>query len=184
MQKRTLLPFIFMALSLPAMATTCDEIEFSDALHDRFPKIDEACIRVLDYMDEKYINLEGKIVRAGSETISLRWQRADGTYIDDVFKTKPLGRDFRIEIDGENLRPFQLEKNQPIRMYVKVGGTAATLAAANEELATSLARENESAIDFDAQTLPATASALPLLGFAGMLLLALAFLTRRYRQAL
>jgi hypothetical protein len=148
MRKRNLVPFIFMLLSLPALATTCDEIEFSDALHDRFPKIDEACIRVLDYMNEKHINLEGKIVRAGSETISLRWQRADGTYIKDIFKTKPLGKNFRIEIDGESLRPFQLEKNQAIRMYVKVGGTAATLAAAGEELETSLERVSESAVEF------------------------------------
>lgn len=181
MKKNILLLSVLSFFSLPSLATTCDEVQFSDELYERFPKIDEACIRVLDYLDEKYINLEGKVVRASSETISLRWQRADGTYINDVFKTKPLGADFRVEIDGKSLRPFQMEKNQEVRIYVKVGGTAATLVAANETIETSLNRNNENSIDFDAEMLPKTASPLPLLGFAGVMLIGLAILVRRYR---
>ncbi|HIG40929.1 MAG: hypothetical protein ABGY96_24910 [bacterium] len=167
--------------------TTCFEVEFSDDLHERFPKIDEACLRVLDFNGERYANLEGKIVRASSRTISLRWKRTDGTYISDVFKTKPLPRDFAIRISGKEVRPSALERGQVINTYIKLGGAAATLMAAPDvTLEVALDNMIDAVIDFDSSTemLPSTASIVPLLGLLGVLLIGAAVSIRLYLSKL
>ncbi len=163
--------------------TTCFEVEFSDDLYERFPQIDEACLRVLEFNGEKYVNLEGKIVRASSRTISLRWKRTDGTYISEVFKTKPLPRDFTIRINDKEVRPSALERGQVINTYIKLGGATATLMTAPDvTLEAALDNMIDAVIDFDKSTdmLPSTASIVPLLGLLGVFLIGVAVSIRLY----
>jgi hypothetical protein len=169
-----------MIFAANSLADECSDVQFGSDLQDRFPQIDEACLGILDYRGEKYVKLSGKVVSANSRVISLRWQRADGSYIKDIFRTKRLDPAFRINIQGRDVRPSSLLRGQEINTYVKLGGEIATLMSdANLETVTVTAM----AVDFDPAPveMPTTASILPTLGLLGVLSLGIGGLIRIFR---
>jgi hypothetical protein len=169
-----------MIFAANSLADECSDVQFGSDLQDRFPQIEEACLGISDYRGEKYVKLSGKVVSANSRVISLRWQRADGSYIKDIFRTKRLDPAFRISIQGRDVRPSSLLRGQEINTYVKLGGEIATLMSdANLETVTVTAM----AVDFDPVPveMPTTASMLPTLGLLGVLSLGIGGLIRIYR---
>jgi hypothetical protein len=170
-----------MMFAANSLADECSDVQFGGELQDRYPKIDEACLGILDYRGERYVNLSGKIVSANSRVIALRWKRPDGSYIKDIFRTKRLDPAFRINLDGKDVRPSSLLRGQEINTYVKLGGDIATLMS-DANLAT--AAVTAMAVDFDPAptSMPTTASVLPTLGLLGLLSLAVGGLIRIYRK--
>ena len=170
-----------MIFATNSLADECSDVQFGSELQDRYPKIDEACLGILDYRGEQYVSLSGKIVSANSRVIALRWKRPDGSYIKDIFRSKSLDPAFRISIDGKDVRPSSLRRGQEINTYVKLGGEIATLMSdANLETAAVTAM----AVDFDPAPaeMPTTASILPTLGLFGVLSLGVGGLIRIYRK--
>jgi hypothetical protein len=170
-----------MIFAANSLADECSDVQFGGELQDRYPKIDEACLGILDYRGEQYVSLSGKIVSANSRVIALRWKRPDGSYIKDIFRSKSLDPSFRINLDGKDVRPSSLQRGQEINTYVKLGGDIATLMSdANLETAAVTAM----AVDFDPApvAMPTTASMLPTLGLLGFLSLVVGGLIRIYRK--
>ena len=172
---------VTMIFAANSLADECSDVQFGSDLKNRFPQIDEACLGILDYQGEQYVRLSGKIVSANSRVIALRWQRPDGSYINDIFRSKSLDPAFRINIEGRDVRPSSLRRGQEINTYVKLGGEIATLMSdAKLETATVTAM----AVDFDPAPaeMPTTASMLPTLGLLGVLSLGIGGLIRILRK--
>lgn len=170
-----------MIFAANSLADECSDVQFGSDAQDRFPQIDEACLGILDYQGEKYVRLSGKIVSANSRVIALRWQRPDGSYINNIFRTKRLDPAFRISIEGRDVKPSSLRRGQEINTYVKLGGEIATLMSdASLETTTVSAM----AVDFDPAPaeMPTTASMLPTLGLLGVLSLGIGGLIRIFRK--
>jgi hypothetical protein len=175
---------MFTASSFAA-ETNCLDVQFSDELYERFPNINEACLQIIDQEGEQYVKLKGKVLRANSRILSLRWQRRDGSYISEIYRSKPLPSEFRIQIDGNPVRPRQLERGQELNVYVKLGGDMASIIAAPEvELIPALVDLVAEVIDFDPAptTLPTTAGLLPAIGLLGLMSLGFGLLIRLFRR--
>jgi hypothetical protein len=172
-----------MAFTTSAFAKDCSDVEFSADLRDRFPQIDEACLDVMDHEGNQYVKLSAKVVSANSRTIALRYQRQDGSYIKEVFRSKALPSDFRINIQGRKVRPSSLKRGQELNTYVMLGGEIATLMS-DEPLAVAVASSTGADIDFDEApaAMPTTASIIPMLGLFGVFSLAMGGLVRIYRK--
>jgi hypothetical protein len=184
--KQMLLLSASMIFAASSFAKDCSDVEFNSELRDKFPQIDEACLDILDHEGNQYIKLSGKIVSANTRSIALRWKRADGSYIDNVFRTKTLDPSFRIKIEGRKVRPSSLRRGQEINTYIMLGGDIATLMS-DEPLAVavqSAAMDDVATIDFDEApaAMPTTASILPMLGLLGMFSLAMGGFVRVYRK--
>jgi hypothetical protein len=180
--KATILIVATMFFAANSLADECSDVQFGGDLQDRYPKIEEACLGILDYQGEKYVRLSGKVVSSNSRVLTLRWQRPDGSYINDIFRTKRLDPAFRINIGGRDVRPSSLLRGQEINTYVKLGGEIATLMSDADDLgAVTL---TAMAVDFDpAPTeMPTTASILPTLGLLGVLSLGIGGLIRIFRK--
>jgi hypothetical protein len=170
-----------MIFAANSVADECSDVQFGSDLENRYPKINEACLGILDYQGEQYVRLSGKVVSANSRVIALRWKRPDGTYIKDIFRSKSLDPAFRINIEGKDVRPSKLRRGQEINTYVMLGGEIATLMSdSNLETAVVTAM----AVDFDPAPLamPTTASMLPTLGLLGFFSLVVGGLIRIYRK--
>ena len=173
-----------MAFTASSFAKDCSDVEFNSKLQDRFPQIDEACLDILDHEGNQYVKLSGKVVSANSRSIALRWKRADGSYIDNVFRTKTLDSDFRVNVDGRKMRAGSLRRGQELNTYIMLGGDIAALmsdepiaeAVANATTTSSMAFEEAPA------AMPTTASILPMLGLFGVFSIAMGGLVRIYRK--
>lgn len=179
--RQTLLLLAAMMLSVNSLADECSDVQFNDELRDRFPQIEEACLGILDYQGDQWVQLSGKIVSANKRVIALRWKRQDGSYISDIFRTKELDPEFRISVEGRDTKPANLRRGQEINTYVRLGGSVATLMS-DDTLETVTA--TAVAIDFDPAPaeMPTTASLLPMLGLFGVLSLGLGGLMRIFRK--
>lgn len=184
--RQLLLLLVTMIFVVNSLADECSDVQFSDELRDRFPQIDEACLDILDYQGAQYVRLSGKIVSANSKIIALRWKRQDGSYISNVFRTKELDPEFRIRIEGRDVRPARMQRGQEINTYVRLGGDIATLMSDTnlETVASAAVTSAAIAIDFDAAPaeMPRTASILPMLGLFGVLSLGIGGLIRIFRK--
>jgi hypothetical protein len=171
-----------MMFAANSLADECSDVQFGGDLESRYPKINEACLGILDYRGEKYVRLSGKVVSANSRVIALRWKRPDETYIKDIFRTKSLDPDFRINIEGKDVRPSKLRRGQEINTYVMLGGEIATLMSDSDDLGTVTL--SAMAVDFDRAPaeMPTTASILPTLGLFGVLSLGIGGLIRIFRK--
>ncbi len=172
-----------MVFAASSFADECSDVEFNAELKDRFPQIDEACLEVLDYQGNQYVKLSGKVVSASPRSIALRWKRPDGSYISNVFRTKKLASDFRINIEGRKVRPGSLRRGQELNTYIMLGGTIAALIS-DEPIAETVASSTATEVDFDEAptVMPTTASILPMLGLFGVFSLAIGFLFRVFRK--
>ena len=172
-----------MAFTTSAFAKDCSDVEFSSDLRERFPQIDEACLDVMDHEGNQYVKLSAKVVSANSRSIAMRLQRQDGSYINEVFRSKALPSSFRIDIQGSKVRPSSLKRGQEINTYVMLGGENASLMS-DAPLAVAAATTTATVIDFDEApaAMPTTASIIPMLGLFGVFSLAMGGLVRIYRK--
>ena len=181
--KQALLLSAAMTFTASSFATECSDVDFNDDVRANFPQIDEACLGILDHEGNQYIKLSGKVVSSSSRTVALRWQRSDGSYISNVFRSKELASDFRINIEGRKVRPSSLVRGQEVNMYVMLGGEIATIMS-DEPLEVAVATSTATVVDFDEAptAMPTTASILPMLGLFGILSLGMGGLVRIYRK--
>jgi hypothetical protein len=171
-----------MVFAANSLADECSDVQFGGDLQNRYPKINEACLGILDYHGDQYVRLSGKIVSSSNRFVTLRWQRPDGSYINDIFRTKRLDPAFRLNIGGKNVRPSSLLRGQEINTYVMLGGEIATLMSDADDLETITL--TAMAVDFDPAPveMPTTASILPTLGLLGVLSLGIGGLIRIFRK--
>lgn len=175
--------------SFTTTSNNCDDVQWSAEMREKYPDLGSACRSVEERNGKKYVKFEGDV----------RGTRDRGSAIDIDFRgggrvqmQPPEGT--RIYMDGKQIAVADLKRGDRLTFYVPEDRMTAQfypdekLAATEESDAVNVpiavaqqatpAEEREEM----ASTLPSTASALPLLGLAGLLMLGLAATLRRLRH--
>jgi hypothetical protein len=152
-------------------------VSWSQEALANYPRIASACQEVLEREGKYYVRFEGEVVRVADRGREITIDFREG---DRLTLTPP--DNLSIYIDGRATQPRDLRPGDELRFYIPQDQLAATFFAGQPETATaqevpiSPAPPEErvaAAAPEPAPVLPRTASALPMLGAAGLMLLAL-----------
>jgi len=190
MRNRTVKLLSAGALALAAMSgpvqadpAKCQTAVFDAAVQARFPRIREVCLDVVTKDAQDYAVVKGQLVRIGfnNELAHLKPILPDGTKADTM--SIPMHPDRKVLVDGNQVLPKDLTVGQTLTFYVKVSEPVAmVLPADNAPLEPLPVPEAETEMAA-APSMPKTASQLPLIGLAGLALLALGGALRRVRKS-
>jgi hypothetical protein len=173
----------------PAQAqVTCDDIDFTGQISDRFPRANDACLAVVERDGRQFAKFTAEVQRVRGNTLYAKFKLPDGSKTDTYSFDMPA--DARVEIGGRNYRYRDLTPKTELNVYLPEGrwevhvpqsddfATASAVAVATPMMASA---EDES--DMVAM-LPKTASPLPLIGMLGGLLTSLGLLLYGIRRRL
>jgi len=160
----------------PALAATCSDAQFSQAVLDRFPNIRLVCSEIIEKEGQQYAVVKGDLVRTGNNAVYMKFKLPDGTKSDTrKIETRP---EFRVKVDGKPTSVRNLAVGQELTAYVKVSDPVIALEPAVEESlvlvpiepAAPMVAENTAEMPHTASPLPAVAGlGALLLAFGGML---------------
>jgi len=165
------------AFEARAQAPTCENVEFSETVLERTPRVREVCLRVEQTPEGKTIAVaEAEVTRVHrSNAVTVRFKLPDGTKSESrYFKLAP---DRRFLIEGKETRARDLVVGQDLTIYVDVKEPQVATAPLANETAAFTPLELEAPADElpdVAAAMPKTASPLPAVGMLGALLLMLA----------
>ena len=173
----------------PAHAqVTCDDIDFTGQISDRFPRANDACLAVVERDGRQFAKFTAEVQRVRGNTLYAKFKLPDGSKTDTYSFDMPA--DARVEIGGRNYRYRDLTPKTELNVYLPEGrwevhvpqsddfATASAVAVATPMMASA---EDES--DMVAM-LPKTASPVPLIGMLGGLLTSLGLLLYGIRRRL
>jgi hypothetical protein len=170
-----------------AQGTECSQVEFSQRVLDRFPRVREACLDVITRDGQPYAVFKADLVRASRDGVNVRIKLPDGSHSETRFiKTDP---NLRVLVDGEKVPVQELALGQELTTYIKVSEPMIALAPETETAPLALSplesADTRMAAADTAEASPAmpeTASNLPAIGASGLALLALGILLAVYRR--
>jgi hypothetical protein len=160
-------------VAAPALAATCADAQFSQAVLDRFPNIRLVCSEIIEKEGQQYAVVKGDLVRTGNNAVYMKFKLADGTKSDTrKIATKP---ERRVMIEGKPVSVRNLAVGQELTAYVKVSDPVIALEPAMDEpLALTPIEPAAPMVADNTADMPHTASALPTAAGLGALLLAFA----------
>jgi hypothetical protein len=146
----------------------CANVKFSQAVLEKFPRAQEACLDVIEKGGEQYAVFKADLTGVQGNTVRVRVKLPDGSYSDPKsIKTNPK---LRVLVDGKPYTVSELAPNQELTTYIRVDKPMIALAPADQaepvEPVPLAAPEPETRLAAaPAPTMPHTASqvALPLL---------------------
>jgi hypothetical protein len=151
----------------------CEDFKPSPAAMERFPDLLGACEAIVERNGELYGKFTAIVRRASFSSATLYLPATDHT-----FKVSPESST-RVLIGNEKVRVRDLQRGQEIHIYL----AASEFGKPDIEEVVLLSDQNilVATATEPAPMLPKTASLLPTVGLAGLLLLAVAFVLRRQR---
>jgi hypothetical protein len=164
----------------------CPEVKFSQAVLEKFPRAQEACLDVIEKGGQQYAVFKADLTGVQENTVRVRVKLPDGSYSDPKsIKTSPK---LRVLVDGKPYTVSELAPNQELTTYIRVDQPMIALAPADQSEpvdAVPLTAPEPAASETRlaaAPAMPHTASqaALPLL--MGLFCAALAFAVRITRR--
>lgn len=175
--------------SFTTTSNNCDDVQWSAEMRERYPDLGSACQSVEERDGKKYVKFEGAVrgTREGGSAIDIDF-RGGGR----VQMQPPEGT--RIYMDGKQIPVSDLKRGDRLTFYVPEDRMTAQfypdeqLAATEESeavsvpIATAEQATEEEQPEQMAGTLPSTASALPIMGLSGLLMLGIAGAVRRLRR--
>jgi hypothetical protein len=170
-----------------ATGASCDQVTWSQETLQTYPRIASACREVMERDGKYFVRFEGEVDRVADRGRAITVDFREG----DRLTLEPP-ENLRITIDGREISPRELRPGDQLNFYIPQDQLVATFFAGEPETApaeeapiTPEPEESYAAAEPEESTLPGTASALPMLGVAGLILVALgAVLTiRRARRA-
>jgi hypothetical protein len=175
MRRRTLLIAVVCLLAagiVPASYAqgSCQTVQFSSDLLQRFPNIRKACLDVISRDGQEWAVVKADLTRTSPDAVWVKTKQPDGTHSEaHKINVKP---NFRVLVNGKPVSVEDLPVGQELTAYVKVSEPVEALAPADEReplMPTPL----EASPPQTAQNvqMPHTASALPAYGIIGAALL-------------
>lgn len=157
-----------------AQGATCATAQFSQELQDRFPKIRNACLDIVEKGGQQYAVIKADLMRTTPNSLQVRVQQSDGT--KSATQNIKVKSGFRVLVEGKPVRVDDLAVGQVLTAYVKVTEPVMALAPADDNEALDLEPVGPAAPVLAAAnpTMPKTASPLSTYGAAGIALLLLA----------
>jgi len=158
------------AESIPT-ALSCKDFRPTEEAIARFPDLAGACESVVERDGQLYGKFRAVVRASSSRRVTLYLPATDHT-----FSVEPQP-DARVLIGGRKVRPRDLQRGDEISIYL-----AAQAFSTPDLEEVTLVTDSELMLEHPvsaATTLPTTASALPPIGLASLLLLSAGFLLRR-----
>lgn len=170
-----------------ATGASCDQVEWSQEALEDYPQIASACQEVLERNGRYFVLFEGEVERVADRGREITVDFEEG---DRLTLTPP--ENLSIYIDGRQRSVRDLRPGDQLNFYVPqdqlvatfYAGEPGTGVAQEAQISPEEPEERVAAADYEPErTLPGTASGLPALAMAGLLLIALgAGLTLRRRM--
>jgi hypothetical protein len=168
-----------------AQQTNCRDITFTGPVARQFPQAQAACLGVETREGRQYAHFNARIRNVRGNTVEAEFKMPDGTYSRPISVTPDA--EARVRIAGRSYRYRDLARGQELDVYlppdrweiVVPGDTEEQFAAAPTVVTLAIA---EPAPQVAANTLPRTASPLPLVGALGGVLTALGLAVLAFRR--
>jgi hypothetical protein len=163
---------------------SCRDVTFTGPVAREFPDARDACLGVEMREGRPYAHFQARITNVRGNTVGAEFKLPDGTYGRPISFTPDA--DSRVRIAGRSYRWSELSRGQeldvwlpPDRWEIVVPADSESLAAAPTVAAFAISEPSPA---LAANTLPRTASVLPLVGVLGGLLAALGFVVAGIRR--
>ena len=161
-----------------AQQPTCADLNFTGPIAREHPQVRDACIDVVEREGRPFAHAQARIRNVRGGTVEAELRLPDGTYTEPITVTPDPSA--RVRIAGRDYRWRDLSRGQeldvwlpPDRWEIAVPEDPAQQFAAAP--AVTVLVISEPATTVAANTLPRTASPVPLMGALGALLAALGF---------
>jgi len=159
-----------------ATGTSCDQVTWSEQALDQYPHIASACREVMERDGKYFVRFEGEVERVRDRGRAITVNFREG---DRVTLSPP--ENLSIYMDGRRTSAANLRPGDQLNFYIPQDQLVATFfegepetATAQEVPITAEPEETFARAEPESQSrLPGTASSLPMLGFAGLILLVL-----------
>lgn len=178
----SLMGLMLAAFAVSAQAAECSSVQFSEAVLARFPNIAKACYDVIEKQGQEYAVIKADLIRTDQDALYVRVKHPDGSRSDT--RRIPVDRDFRVVINGSSVGLDQVAVGQELTTYVKVSEPVVAMALDRDEIQTAPLLEPAVPLPVAAVAantpppppMPRTASLVPAMGLAGVVLLAVGLL--------
>ena len=155
----------------------CRDLVFTGPVAREFPEARNACLGVETRDGRQYAHFQARIRSVRGNTVEAEFKMPDGTYSRPISVTP--NPDSRVRIAGQSYRWRDLSRGQELDVYLPPDRWEIAVPTDSEQFAAAPAVTTlaitEPAPVVAANTLPRTASTLPLLGALGGLLTLLGF---------
>lgn len=173
------------AHGVQAQQVDCQTVEFSAAVTQKFPRVREACLEVIERQGQLLAVFKADLLKVSGNKVRIRAKLPGGGQAEAQTVQVPPER--RVLVDGKKYRVNELSLGQELTIYARVDEPVAALAPAeaSESLAFVPIEVEPLRVAAAEPEMPATASELPALGLLGALLICLAIaleLLRRVRK--
>lgn len=162
-----------------AQQATCRDLTFTGPIAREFPNARDACLDVVTRPDgRQYAHFQARVRNVRGNTVEAEFKLPDGSYGRPVSVTPDSSA--RVRIGGRSYRYNELARGQELDVYLPpdrweiavASNPEVDFVAAEEVTLFELAQPAQTVA---ANTLPRTASALPLIGALGGAITALGF---------
>jgi hypothetical protein len=167
-----------------AQSTSCRDLTFTGPVARQFPQAQAACIDVETREGRPYAHFQARIRNVRGNNVEAEFKMPDGSYSRPISVTPDP--DARVRIGGRSYRYSELSRGQELDVYlppdrweIVVPQDTEQFAAAPTVVVLAIAEPSPAVA---ANTLPRTASVLPLVGALGGLLTALGFAVMGIRR--
>ena len=97
---------------------SCQNAKFSTAVMERFPRVREACLDVLNRDSQYYAVFKAKLIRVSQSSVRIEPKLPDGSYAEArQVKVSPKRR---VLVDGQALGFNELALGQELTVYIEV----------------------------------------------------------------
>lgn len=173
---RTSSSLVSIAVLLAAAQTTqaqqadCQTVQFSNEVTQKFPRVREACLDVIERQGQLMAVFKADLLRVQGNKVRIRPKLPGGEQAEAQTVQVPSER--RVLVDGKKYRVDELSLGQELTIYARVDEPLAALAPAEaSEPVNFVPIEVEPMRVAAAEPeMPTTASRLPALGILGALL--------------
>lgn len=169
-----------------AQQVTCQNVEFSDEVMQKFPRVREACLDVIDRQGQLMAVFKADLLKVTGNKVRIRAQLPGGGKAEPQTVQVPPER--RVLVDGKKYRVGELSVGQQLTVYARVDEPMAAIEPAETSdpiQFVPIEVEPIRVANAEPPAMPATASDLPLLGLLGTFLVCIGVgleLIRRVRR--
>lgn len=149
----------------------CQNAKFSAAVMERFPRVREACLDVLDKDSQYYALFKAKLVRVSNSSVRIEPKLPDGSYAEA--RQVKISPQRRVLVDGRAVGFNELALGQELTVYIEVRAPMVVFPPAEKTDAWQPAPLEEVPPP-PAPKMPSTAGPVPWIGAGALVLLGLA----------
>ncbi|HEY0685646.1 MAG TPA: hypothetical protein VGD45_25125 [Steroidobacter sp.] len=188
---RTISYLVPMAVLLAAAQTAqaqqvdCQSVQFSDRVTQKFPRVREACLDVIEREGQLMAVFKADLLRVQGNKVRIRPKLPGGEQAPAQTVQVPPER--RVLVDGKKYRVDELSLGQELTIYARVDEPLQALAPAEETEPVEFVPVEVEPMRMAAAAepeMPTTASELPAIGLLGVLLAALGVALEFVRRVL